>query len=479
MLITAMMFVVVSVVGSTAYLSVGGNEARMAKREANAIKSFYLAEAGVEKIKYDIKVNTGNIRNSPVGVPVNGAFTTQFISNENTLDTVSITTKVTNQGNSKYLIQASDLVGSSTKTVTATVIAGASADVFNYSYCINNYGWLTSGVTSHIRGDVFANGDFVVQNGPYIDGDIYAGGNITVDANGIHGPANDGSHRHAHSAIIPMPRFKDMTYYEDLATSTGAKVKINGVTIINAVYSSTHSGETNNLYLVGTSSKPIVIQGLVVVRGDLIISGYVTGHGTFCAGRNLYIADNVTYVNPPTTVRPASTSLTDIDAWVTANKDKDLVCFAAKQNLIFGYYNNPANAWLYSSYLFTWDREADIVYGNPQPGVKYGWSDLNPGVNVNQFSRIPGGTSSFSQFANNSITHIDGILYATHAITGYVGHLIENGSLVAKDECVCDSGWELNHDERVDSRYLGTPLWPTNLQLPIAENPTVIDWGAS
>ncbi len=52
------------------------------------------------------------------------------------------------------------------------------------------------------------------------------------------------------------------------------------------------------LVLVGTSTKPVNIDGPIVATGDVIIKGYVTGRGTIYSGRNIHIVGELIYVSP-------------------------------------------------------------------------------------------------------------------------------------------------------------------------------------
>jgi hypothetical protein len=54
------------------------------------------------------------------------------------------------------------------------------------------------------------------------------------------------------------------------------------------------------LVLVGTSSRPIVIDGPFIIPSDVIIVGRVSGRGTLYAGRNVHVLGSVTYSNGPT-----------------------------------------------------------------------------------------------------------------------------------------------------------------------------------
>ena len=52
-----------------------------------------------------------------------------------------------------------------------------------------------------------------------------------------------------------------------------------------------------NLVLEGTDANPIVLDGDVYVSGDVVIKGVVTGRGAIYAGRNMYVAGNLTNKN--------------------------------------------------------------------------------------------------------------------------------------------------------------------------------------
>ncbi len=54
---------------------------------------------------------------------------------------------------------------------------------------------------------------------------------------------------------------------------------------------------TGNVYLHGTKDNPIIINGPLAVDGDLIISGYVKGLGTLNVRDNVYVLDDVKYVD--------------------------------------------------------------------------------------------------------------------------------------------------------------------------------------
>ena len=50
---------------------------------------------------------------------------------------------------------------------------------------------------------------------------------------------------------------------------------------------------------VGGNPNPLQISGRVFFRGDVVVMGQVTGKGAIYSGRNIYIADDLYYANPP------------------------------------------------------------------------------------------------------------------------------------------------------------------------------------
>ena len=54
-----------------------------------------------------------------------------------------------------------------------------------------------------------------------------------------------------------------------------------------------------NLILVGTAANPIVLNGTVVVDGDLVLAGKIKGSGKLMVRRNTYVVGDVTYADAP------------------------------------------------------------------------------------------------------------------------------------------------------------------------------------
>lgn len=96
-----------------------------------------------------------------------------------------------------------------------------------------------------------------------------------------------------------------------------------------------------NLVLIGTPQNPIQIDGDIYVTGDVIIKGTVRGRGAIYAGRNLYIAGNVTYQNPPDGPNQGvCQGVTDPDACSRRNMaaEKDELRLAARGTMVVGDY---------------------------------------------------------------------------------------------------------------------------------------------
>ncbi|MCB9831283.1 MAG: pilus assembly PilX N-terminal domain-containing protein [Planctomycetes bacterium] len=266
-----------------------------------------------------------------------------------------------------------DTPGAVSHTIETTVLVELSAsEVFDYAYFINNWGWFY-GSNIDANGNVRSNGQFdagnyrpeingnpryVGANGSDLygymddnddgvkdgtDGGIYAGWDIvgTKNVGGMAGleVAGETVNQHDFDSNVDMPNLTDLTLYEEHGKSEGASVKIGGVEMTDAVYGD-EGGETGNLVLIGTPTAPIVIDGTVVVRGDLIIKGNVTGQGVIYAGGNVYIADDITYVNGPSSKRPGGTSEDDVESWLQANSGADALGLFAREHIVMGDYTN-------------------------------------------------------------------------------------------------------------------------------------------
>ncbi|MBK7642578.1 MAG: hypothetical protein IPJ19_05935 [Planctomycetes bacterium] len=261
----------------------------------------------------------------------------------------------------------------------------APSHVFDYGYFINNWGWFY-GSTITCNGNVRSNGQFDVagysptitgqplydavswngtqatlsgyhdDNGDGLldgnDGGLWSSWDIT-GAQHLQGNGGHAQNQHDFQDPIPMPNLSDLGMYEANAVDQHSSITIDGVQVANAVVGD-EPGEKQNLYLVGTSAKPIVLNGPVVVRGNLIISGVVTGQGAIYSGGNVYCPNSVTYKNPPSAPRPANGSQAANEAWLSTNWNKDFLGLFARENIVVGDFTN--STW--QSYVSQWMGDA-------------------------------------------------------------------------------------------------------------------------
>ena len=256
-------------------------------------------------------------------------------------------------------------------------VALEDSEVFDYAYFINHWGWFF-GNTIVANGNVRSNGQFdfggygaAVNGSPRYesasghdltgykddnndgvtdgsDGGVYSVFQV-VNAGNVQGMGGQTANQHNDAGLVKMPNLTDLGLYESKAVANAGTISIGGTTYVSGVLGD-DSGENQNLYLEGTPSNPIVIDGPVVVRGSVIISGTVTGQGSIYAGGNMYVPDDLNYADPPTTERPASNDEATTEAWRTANADKDALGLFAREHVVIGDYTN--STWQY--YVNNW-----------------------------------------------------------------------------------------------------------------------------
>jgi len=372
----------------------------------------------------------------------------------------------------------------------------APSRIFDYAYFINNFGWFW-GNTIDAHGDVRANGNFSFGSyTPLVNGDVYASINEEIGADGsIAGGASfwgidsyysaapsrarpgnppstnypsgwtmgyDGtSENHEYEEILEMPYLGDLSDYEWLANRENGYVSQGTNMLIDKVYAGAgpdgvwSNADDGTLILDGTVT-PIKIEGPVVVRGDVIIKGTVTGQGTIYAGRNVHIVGDVIASNPPSWTKPDNNP----GATAYTNSTADLVCLAAKGNVILGDYTDSYWNWI-KSYMkpnFTNPYEtdptdADIGYdsdGDPSNGCEFngdytahdGGQKLDGTNNVaRRYYEASVSDATLHALAQpTKLARVDAVVYNNHLIGGVVGDsssgITFNGSLVSRDEAI-------------------------------------------
>ena len=416
-----------------------------------------------------------------------------------------------------FLITASAKVNNAVRTVQTTVTLNPQSNVFDYEYFLNNWGWWW-GSTITGQGAQRANWDFDFQGSPTVNGSIYAANQIqenevTIDFNAEAAPfggtagATPLMYCHSGSPRVVMPNLLNFTNY--IATAK-ANTSSNGIWLgtNQIVFGVQSNATTPGLYLVGTSTTPIKIQGTVVVPGDVVISGVTTGKGTLYVGGNLYIAKDLTYANGPSFSTPPETMTTaNCNAWVTNNINKDLIAYAVRGAILGGdvtysdWYNYCYN-FPGSGLKYVGDESQlgqDGISGTPDDGVAFlhadgttsAWYDADgDGVcesNYNYNTQLTMTTNraaailnyptnsngtpvAFQNVATDSMGTIEGILYCNHAVAMRLANTYVNfhGVVVSRNEqIVFQSYLQFTYDSRVNSRYCNNPNTIINLGLPV------------
>ena len=426
--------------------------------------------------------------------------------------------------------------------------------VFDYAYFVNNYGWF-EGSTITANGGVRANGDMSLSQSPKVNGDVYAAvneelgvpgditnGTGTMDnkstyrssqygttdrARPLQKSSDDGGYNapttvtpadltarlHANLAEgIDMPWISGLNEYIEYGKELKSSLRQGGTYYINnanpgdpnyGYYQGTGpSGDASlpdnhALVLEGTQTNPIRINGPVVVSNDVVIKGYVTGQGTIYSSRNIHIVGNIQYVNPPNWANKEAAS-------GNGNSTKDLLCLAAKGNIVMG--DCTASGWLDNTlkkvltqrpYVQPYDCaqaddgswiDGDIGY--PKAGDDYypkfagnytaadggnkvtreavyrkewngrRWQDVfdhyeyKAATGRRYYDSVVEPNEISSRY-KSAITQIDAVLYNNHGIFGKLGQCTINGSLVCRNEGMIFSGrLYLNWDYRL---YSGSP----------------------
>lgn len=442
---------------------------------------------------------------------------------------VSMTISNDSLGSSNvFEVAATATVGRKKARVWGRVQKDPPSTVFDYEYFLNNWGWWWgSSITAY--GDQRSNWDFDFRYSPIVNGHIYANGQVEsnmVPVNPFSGTppfggtsgANAVYYTHVGVPRVQMPNLKDMSYYQSKATGT---IKVGSTTVVNGVQGT--SGQTG-VYLEGTASNPIVINGTVVILGDAIVKGVITGKGTIYVGGNLYVAGDVTYKSSPDfTTPPATMSDANRDSWVDTNQSKDLVAFAVRQCILGGqvnssdWQNNCYNADTYGLAHVGGEANlgADGINNTPDDGIPY--KDTNgdgkpdsaaydadgDGVirgnynyatdlqltssRISNIARYPKDSKNnpqdYNTVATNQITHLQGLYYTNHAVSLFSSSGPEylDGVLVSRDEAwIFTNSLTFRYDSRVHSRYQykyynGDPNRIIDLGLPVAVHASIID----
>jgi len=510
LIVVLTVFVVLSLLGA-ALLKVTIGDSKLAQRQLDHQKSLFLAESGIQRAAWLIKQDTGDSLKAYVSIPYSTTFQLKGDDTAlNTMEEENIAISILYLGNEMYQIsstsQFSGSSGGSDKVenmINTFLEENSPAKVFDYSYFINNWGWFYGGpITSY--GDVRSNGKFSFKYGPTVEGEIYSAYEVDIDGT-INGFGAQAQYQHPYSKSVPMPNLNDLSYYESVAAGS---VVVGSTTLIDGVLGD-DGGENENIVLIGTATDPIEINGTVVVRGDVIVSGVITGQGTLYSGRNLYVPNNITYDDGPTTEKPTypgggPPDSADISSWVASNDAKDLVGFAATESVILGDYTKSSNQWIFDNYLYNMGSEDVGQDGIPDTGdtgedndvFESAYEDIDgDGVEdgdytsaevatqaaLTTFDNLPEGYTTYEDIVTNPDTYtagtttMEGIFYTNHAMSGRPeGDCVINGSIISKDEAIGINSIVINYDWRIHSEY--TSGADKIIDLPYSKKVEVTRW---
>ncbi|VAX37709.1 hypothetical protein MNBD_UNCLBAC01-163 [hydrothermal vent metagenome] len=510
-LIISLVFISALAVLGASFLKISITDAKNAQRQMDQQRAFFLSEAGIQRASWLIKQDSGGSLKAYTSDPYLETFQLQGNGAAlNSLESENINISILYTGNDIYQVGATAQVNGVTKTLSALNERYSPGKVFDYAYFINNWGWFYASIIT-AYGDVRSNGRFDFKYGPTVNSEIYAGYEVGINGS-IYGYGSQTEYQYPDSDGLEMPNLNDLSYYENVATSKSGSIIINGLTLVNGVLGD-DGGENENLVLIGTVTDPIEINGTVVIRGDVIVSGYITGQGTIYAGRNLYVPNNVIYVDGPATTKPTYPSGSPPDdsvikTWVTDNKDKDLVGFAATENIVLGDYTKSSNQWIFNSYLYGMGDEdvgEDGIPGTSDTGegdgvftaqyedldgdgVKdnnYTSATLQTQVALSSFANLPSGMINYADIANNSETTlpdgnkiISGVYYTNHAMTGMLeGSTNVRGSIISKDEAIgINAMLTLDYDWRMHSKYTTGQNKLIDVGLPFSKEIETLRW---
>ncbi len=417
-----------------------------------------------------------------------------------------------------YLITVSAKVGEKTRTVQVLMEKNPPSQVFDYEYFLNNWGWWWgSSITGD--GDNRANWDFDFRHGPTVNGSLIANGNISenevpVNPFSTNTPPFRGkaatdllSYVHSGAPRVTMPNLQDFSYYNKVATDSGGKLYLGDKLLVDGVV--TNATKTG-LFVIGSPTNAIRIDGPVVIPGDLVIRGSISGIGTIYVGGNLYIAGNMTYTNGPDfSTPPEMMTATNRDKWVqnSLSNKLDLVAFAVRGTILGGDVNTSDwKSACYDPSLYGLGHVGDEsklgqdgISGTPDDNVPYlhadgttsAWYDadgdgtIDGNYNYNNdvkmttaraslIDRYPttGSTpDSYSNYATNSFNSLDGVFYCNHALALRMNKsdAIIKGSVICRDEAIIfNNSAKFYYDSRIHSRYSNDPNRYIDLGLPVA-----------
>ena len=258
-------------------------------------------------------------------------------------------------------------------------------------------------------------------------------------------------------SALEMPLLGDLSGYKSLALAQSGKIEIwnelSGVyeeITLNGTYSGVGpdglagTADDGVMVLTGDIDHPIRISGPVVAENDVVIKGYYSGQGTIYSGRNVHIVGDVVASNPP--VWDKSLNATEAD--FVANDTKDMLCLAAKGNVMLGNVDDIKNSdYIKPPFTKAYTTDAtdyDIGY-SPNSGTQWDgdYSAVDGGKRIGEITELLSGTLSTtsgstvvygtgtnftSELSSGDKLNFDGVQYTVTSVEND-GEIILNSSV--------------------------------------------------
>jgi len=393
------------------------------------------------------------------------------------------------------------------------------AEVFNHAFCLNNRG-LFNHDNINIHGDMRFNWDAHIESAGLLNGHMISAGEFT-DRNGIVKPgqttksfsgqagAEGSGMLHPGAEKLKFPSLAKLDRFRKLAVVTGGRMTQGTTNLVIGVH---NNPEKPGLFLEGTQAEPVLINGVVVIEGDLVIKGFIGGIGAIYVGGNLYLSGDLIYINGPDfSIRPEVCNPSVRDAWVLQAVDskKDLVAFMVRESILCGQVNNVE--WKRQCYFpedsglqfrgseaglgrdgipGTSDDSKPFVQAD---GTESSWRDIDQdgvvdgnfdflthiklnsararkilGYPVNKY----GTPENYNDYSANRFNRLDGVFYTEHAfgLRSTIADLEIHGAVIAREEAIVfKNSFNLVYDPRIHSRYADDPARFVELHLPCVD----------
>ena len=182
----------------------------------------------------------------------------------------------------------------------------------------------------------------------------------------------------------------------------------------------------NVVFMFGTYDKPIELDGMFYVQGDVIVGGWVSGRGAIASARNVYIVKNVLLKDPPNWDHAAADPAED----AKANIGKNILSIQARGMIVIGDYGDANFRDRVLRAASPNGTAARSILVNPAAGADTGGDYLRERritlericPSEDPYSNLANVTAAYGDAVDaEPITQIEATLYANLGVIGVVG----------------------------------------------------------